>query len=284
MSGMQCGTLYLCATPIGNLEDITLRAIRILKECDIIAAEDTRHTRKLLAHFDIHTPLTSYHAHNEESKGEQLLAKLKQGQNIAVVSDAGMPGISDPGYELVKSALENGISVVPVPGANAAVTALVASGLPTARFVFEGFLPANKKGRRRQLEKMAQETRTIIFYESPHRIKDTLSDLIKIFGERQIAVARELTKKHEEIYRGKLSGALEYFSRQAVRGEFTMVVAGAEKESAAEKTETDNRSITEQLKQLMQSGLDKKQAIKEVAKMRGVSKRDIYKEAVDIDR
>ncbi len=284
MSGMQCGTLYLCATPIGNLEDITLRAIRILKECDIIAAEDTRHTRKLLAHFDIHTPLTSYHAHNEESKGEQLLAKLKQGQNIAVVSDAGMPGISDPGYELVKSALENGISVVPVPGANAAVTALVASGLPTARFVFEGFLPANKKGRRRQLEKMAQETRTIIFYESPHRIKDTLSDLIKIFGERQIAVARELTKKHEEIYRGKLSGALEYFSRQAARGEFTLVVAGAEKESAAEKTETDNRSITEQLKQLMQSGLDKKQAIKEVAKMRGVSKRDIYKEAVDIDR
>ncbi len=280
---MQKGTLYLCATPIGNLEDITLRVLRILKECDLIAAEDTRHTRKLLAHFDIHTSITSYHAHNKESKGKQLLKKLQQGLNIALVTDAGMPGISDPGYDLVKLALENNIAVVPLPGANAAITALVVSGLPTAKFVFEGFLPTNKKLRRKQLKKISTETRTLVFYESPHRLKDTLSDLLEFFGERQIAVARELTKKHEEVYRGTLTDACEYFARQTVRGEFTLVVAGCQAEELAEQTEVDEQTIAAHVKQCMLQGMDKKQAIKEVAKIRGIPKRDVYKEVLHID-
>ena len=177
---VQKGTLYLCATPIGNLDDITLRVLMVLKECDLIAAEDTRHTRKLLSHFDIHTSLTAYHAHNEQQRGSQLVAKLKQGRSVALVSDAGLPGISDPGVELVQLALQHDIPVVPLPGASAGITALVASGLPAARFVFEGFLPAGKKNRRRRLEKLLNETRTMIIYESPHRLVSALEDSYKI--------------------------------------------------------------------------------------------------------
>ncbi|MBM7855173.1 16S rRNA (cytidine1402-2'-O)-methyltransferase [Desulfohalotomaculum tongense] len=274
MSAVKDGTLYLCATPIGNLEDITIRVLRVLKECDLIAAEDTRHTRKLLAHYDIHTPLTSYHAHNEQKKGEKLLEKLKQGQSVALVTDAGMPGISDPGLEIVQMALEQGVAVVPVPGATAGITALVISGLPCARFAFEGFLPANKKGRRRRLEKLAGEERTMVFYESPHRLIDTLEDMYKIMGDRPVAVAREITKKHEEVYRGNISGAIEYFKENTVKGEFTLVVSG----SAAEEKENqwEDLPVADHVMQLMAAGMDKKQAIKKVARLRGLPKREVY--------
>lgn len=268
------GTLYLCATPIGNLEDITLRVIRILKECHLIAAEDTRHTRKLLSHYDIHTPLTSYHAHNESAKGEILLEKLMAGQSIAVVSDAGMPGISDPGAALVQRALQQGINVVPIPGASAGLTALVASGLPTARFVFEGFLPANKKGRRRQLARLATESRTMLFYEGPHRLLDTLTDMQQAFGDRPAVAARELTKKHEQFVRGTLTELITYFSTTPPRGEFTLVVAGCDEELAP--NQWDDLSLVEHVQQIMAEGKDKKEAIKQVAKLRGIAKREVY--------
>lgn len=268
------GTLYLCATPIGNLEDITYRALRVLKECHLIAAEDTRHTRKLLTHFDIHTPLTSYHAHNEEKKGEKLVEKLLMGQSIAVVSDAGMPGISDPGAEMVQLALKNNIDVVPVPGASAGITALVVSGLPSARFVFEGFLPTNKKGRRRQLDKLATETRTLLFYEGPHRLLDTLTDMHNAFGNRVAAAARELTKKHEQIVRGTLAELIAYFKETPPRGEFTLVVAGGAEE--VQQNLWGDLPLIDHVGQLMAEGIDKKEAIKQVAKLRGVSKREVY--------
>lgn len=274
MSIVNDGTLYLCATPIGNLEDITLRVLKILKECDLIAAEDTRHTRKLLTHFDIHTPLTSYHAHNELKKGEKLLEKLKQGQSIAVVSDAGMPGISDPGAEIVQMALEEDVPVVPVPGASAVLAALVVSGLPCARFVFEGFLATNKKGRRRRLEKVVNEERTLVFYESPHRLVSTLEDMQKILGNRKVAVAREITKKHEEVYRGSIINAIEYFKNNAIKGEFTLVVSGSLGEEKEKQWE--QLPIADHVLQLMSVGLDKKQAIKKVAQLRGIPKREVY--------
>lgn len=278
---VKLGTLYLCATPIGNLEDITYRAIRILRECDVIAAEDTRHTRKLLSHYDIHTPLTSYHAHNEESKGEKLITQLLQGTTVAVVSDAGMPGISDPGADIVQLALKNNIPVVPVPGASASIAALVVSGLPTARFLFEGFLPANKKGRRRQLEKLASETRTLVFYESPHRLQNTLADMYNILGDRQAAAARELTKKYEEIIRGMLSELTKHFKQHPPRGEFTLVIAGAEAE--CQENQWNDLSLTDHLNQLITAGMDKKEAIKVVAKMRGIPKREVYAASINSD-
>lgn len=275
MEDIKKGTLYLCATPIGNLEDITYRALRLLKECDLIAAEDTRHTRKLLANYDIHTPLTSYHAHNEKKKGEKLIEKLMLGLDIVVVSDAGMPGISDPGAEIVQLALAQDILVVPIPGASAGISALVVSGLPTARFCFEGFLPANKKGRRRQLEKLVNENRTIIFYEGPHRVIETLKDLLRIFGDRKLAVARELTKKHEQIFRGKISDAVNYFELSPPRGEFCLVVAGAE-ETDIKTSGWDDLPLLEHVEQMVAGGMDKKEAIKEVAKLRGLPKREVY--------
>ncbi|MEG6617136.1 16S rRNA (cytidine(1402)-2'-O)-methyltransferase [Peptococcaceae bacterium 1198_IL3148] len=274
MADIKKGTLYLCATPIGNLEDITQRALRLLKECDLIAAEDTRHTRKLLANYDIHTPLTSYHAHNEKSKGERLIEKLNQGLNIVVVSDAGMPGISDPGAEIVQLALAQDITVVPIPGPSAGIAALVVSGLPTARFCFEGFLPSNKKGRRRQLEKLVNENRTLIFYEGPHRLLETLRDMLKIFSDRKLAVARELTKKHEEIFRGKISQALEHFEINPPRGEFCLVVAGSDQDMKT--NDWEHLPLDQHVQQVMASGMDKKEAIKEVAKLRGLPKREVY--------
>ncbi|HWQ60838.1 MAG TPA: 16S rRNA (cytidine(1402)-2'-O)-methyltransferase, partial [Negativicutes bacterium] len=221
------GTLYLCATPIGNLEDMSFRGVRVLKEAAVIAAEDTRHTRKLLSHFDIHTPLTSYHEHNKAARGPELVARLLAGEDVAVVSDAGLPGVSDPGSDLVRLALAAGVPVTPVPGPNAALTALVASGLDTGLFLFAGFLPRAAKKRRELLAALAGLPYTLIFYESPHRLKATLAELAAAFGDRQAAIGRELTKKFEEFVRGSLAELGERFAVQAPRGEFTLVVSGA---------------------------------------------------------
>lgn len=279
--------LYLCATPIGNLEDITFRAVRILKEADLIAAEDTRHTRKLLAHFDIHTPLTSYHQHNEAAKAGRVMATLLDGKNVALVSDAGMPGISDPGSVLVAEAIQAGIKVVPVPGPNAAIAGLVASGLSTERFVFEGFLPRSKKHRRQRLQEIAGEVRTVIIYEAPHRLLQMLEDLAEIAGSREIAVARELTKSYEQIIRGSAGRVLEYFRQNRPRGEFTVVISGASPgtgEHAGTGRGPDEEwpeSVAEHVAMLMGEGLDKKQAMKAVAVRRGMAKRDVYNAMID---
>lgn len=278
MERKEPGTLYLCATPIGNLEDITLRVLRILKEVDCIAAEDTRHTRKLLSHFEIHTPLTSYHSYSSESKEESLIQRLLQGQNIALVSDAGLPGISDPGADLVRQALAENIKVVPVPGPSASLTALVASGLPTHKFVFEGFLSNQRKSRKKQLQELKREQRTLIFYESPHRLTDTLKDMLEELGDRPCAVARELTKLHEEIKRGKLSELLAYFIENHPRGEITIIVGGLPEGeiTAAEVAEWSGLSLSDHVALLEAQGLDKKEAIKQVAKIRGIPKREVY--------
>jgi 16S rRNA (cytidine1402-2'-O)-methyltransferase len=274
----QQGTLFLCATPIGNLEDITLRVLRVLREVDLIAAEDTRRTRKLLAHYDIHTPVVSYREHNHRQMARHLLNLLAGGQKIALVSDAGMPGISDPGEELVALVVSQGIPVVPLPGPNAALAALVASGLPASSFCFEGFLPAAAGARRRKLQELKGEKRTIIFYEAPHRLVESLSDMAEIFGERKIAVARELTKKFEEIWRGTLPRAVEYFRLNAPRGEFTLVVAGAGEGKTAGAEDEPWRQLTpvEHVYLLQSRGMDKKEAIREVARLRGMPRREVY--------
>ncbi|MBE0598163.1 MAG: 16S rRNA (cytidine(1402)-2'-O)-methyltransferase, partial [Desulfuromonadales bacterium] len=232
------GTLYLVATPIGNLEDITLRALRLLKEVDLVAAEDTRHSRKLFAHFGITTPLTSYFAHNEREKGEKLLATLREGKAVALISDAGTPAISDPGYLLVRRCREEGIAVTPIPGPSALIAALAASGLPTERFAFEGFLPPRSKPRREALLALAGETRTLLFYEAPHRLAATLADIGTEMGtEREVVVARELTKLHEEFFRGTAAEAARHFGQARVRGEIVLLVAPAAADAAREKAE-----------------------------------------------
>jgi len=269
------GSLYLCATPIGNLEDITLRALRILREADVVAAEDTRHTRKLLNHYDIHTPLTSYHEHNRKGKGEKLIAMLKEGKNIALVSDAGTPGVSDPGEELVSLAVAEGITVVPVPGPSAVISALVCSGQPTGRFAFEGFLPRTKKERRRVMTRLASEERTIVFYESPHRVIKTLEEILELAGDRNIAVTRELTKVYEEIIRGSVSRVTDYFRAIPPKGEFTIVLEGKRDEKAG-LCNGINPDITAMVNNLVKEGRDKKQAMKEVAGALGISKREVY--------
>ncbi|OAT86124.1 16S rRNA (cytidine(1402)-2'-O)-methyltransferase [Desulfotomaculum copahuensis] len=285
MDGEHPGWLYLCATPIGNLEDITLRVLRILREVDLIAAEDTRHTRKLLSHYGIHTPLTSYHEHNRREKGEYLLGLLRSGRRVALVSDAGMPGISDPGQELVAAALGSGAGVVPLPGASAALTALVASGLPAERFCFEGFLPAGGRLRRQRLAELAAEARTVIIYEAPHRLRQTLADLLDVLGNRSLAVARELTKQYEQIWRGTLDGAAAYFQEHPPRGEFTLVVAGAaESGTAGRPAENECRPdppLAEQVKELESSGLSRKEAMREAARRRGISRRDVYRAVLE---
>lgn len=280
------GVLYLCATPIGNLEDITLRVLRILKEADLVAAEDTRHTRKLLNHFSIATPLTSYHEHNKTRKTPELLALLEEGRKIALVSDAGMPGISDPGLELVQGAIEAGIQVVPLPGSSAALTALVVSGLPTDRFTFEGFLPREKRRRQEALQQLAGETRTMIFYEAPHRVLATLADLQSIFGERRLAVARELTKQYEEVFRGTAGEALTHFSQASPRGEFCLVVAGGENQGSRQgrvpgrREEWEQLTVEEHVAHLVAKGIARKEAVKEVAKLRGLPKNQVYQAAI----
>ena len=272
--------LYLVATPIGNLEDMTVRALRILKEVDVIAAEDTRNTKKLCNYFEIDTPLVSYHEHNLEAGGEKLLTYLRNGKSVALVSDAGLPCISDPGADIVEKALMEEFAVVPVPGANAALTALIASGLIPQPFYFFGFLNRNKKERRLQLEKLAKREETILFYEAPHRLKEALKDLHLILGNRRIVLARELTKKFEEFLRGTIEEAIEWVESNEVRGEFVVVVEG---NTSGEVEEEDNAwtsmTIVEHVNCIIEeTNVNSKEAIKEVAKLRGLPKRDVYNE------
>lgn len=272
------GKLYLCATPIGNLEDITYRVIKILNEVDLIAAEDTRNSIKLLNHFNIKTPLTSYHEFNKYDKADYLVNKMLQGLNIALITDAGTPAISDPGEEFVKKAYENNIEVTSLPGASACITALTLSGLSTRRFVFEAFLPSDKKERQTILNELVNETRTIIIYEAPHRIIKTLEELLNILGNRNITLCRELTKKHETVFRTTLEQALEYYNNNEVRGECVLLIQGKSyndiKNEQIKKWKELN--IDEHINYYIAQNIDKKQAIKLVAKDRGVSKRDIY--------
>ena len=275
---METGTLYLCATPIGNLEDITYRVVRVLGEVDLIAAEDTRNSIKLLNHFEIKTPMTSYHEYNKIEKGRQLVEKMLAGTNVALITDAGTPGISDPGEELVKMAWEAGITVTPLPGAAACITALIASGLPTRRFAFEAFLPAEKKERQAVLAEMREETRTMVVYEAPHRLVRTLAELLEVLGDRQITVCRELTKKHETFFRTTLSEALEFYEANEPRGECVLVIAGRSREEirAEEIAAFEGVSVQEHLQRYLDQGLDRKAAMKAVAADRGVSKREVY--------
>ncbi len=272
---LEKGTLYLVATPIGNLEDITLRAIRTLKDADLIAAEDTRRTAALLNHLELKTPLTSYFQHNEKSKGEYLLEKLRQGASVALVSDAGTPAISDPGEDLVRLCAEENIPVVPVPGATAAISALISSGLPTGRFSFEGFLSVNKKSRREHLLEIKNNPHTMIFYEAPHKLRKTLRDLLEVLGERRIVLARELTKRYEEMIRTTLSGAEEIYRDKDPKGEYVLIVSGAE-EKDTEESELNNLSILEHIKHYIMLGFDQKEAQKAVASDRGITKREVY--------
>lgn len=274
----QKGILYLVPTPIGNLEDMSFRAIRMLKEADVIAAEDTRNTKKLCNYFEIQTPIVSYHEHNKESSGLKLIEKLKEGSKIALVSDAGMPTISDPGYELVSAAVEEGLTVVPLPGANAALTALIASGLSSQPFYFYGFLNRQKKEKKKELEQLKKQAATLIFYEAPHRLKETLVVMTEIFGDRKIVLCRELTKKFEEFIRGSLSEALEWAGREEIRGEFCLIVEGAgNQDDADESGWWEHLTIEEHVQYYMESqNLTSKEAIKQAAKDRGWQKRDVY--------
>lgn len=271
------GILYLCPTPIGNLEDITIRALNILKNVDIIAAEDTRHTIKLLNHYNISKPLISYHEHNEKARTEEIIQALKSKKSVALVSDAGMPLISDPGQELVNRAINEGIKVVPLPGPSAALTALIASGMSTERFCFEGFLPENKKERRKKLDEIKSEKRTIILYESPHHLVKTLQDLLNSLGNRKITIARELTKVHEEFFRSTLEDAIQHFSGE-VKGEFVLILDGNH-ESAEEKW--NNLSIKDHINFYVSSGMSKMDAIKNVARDRNMPKSEVYRYAID---
>nr|WP_288247614.1 16S rRNA (cytidine(1402)-2'-O)-methyltransferase [uncultured Romboutsia sp.] len=275
------GKLYICPTPIGNLEDMTYRTIRILNEVDLIAAEDTRHSIKLLNHFEISKPLTSYHEHNKDSKGGYLINKLLEGENIALISDAGMPGISDPGEDIIKQAIEHNIDIEVLPGATASITALVGSGLETAKFAFEGFLDRDKKVRRNQLEELKEERRTIIFYESPHRLKDTLKDMLKVLGNRKIAVNREITKKYQEIIREDIETVMNIFNEKEVKGEFVLIVEGFKGEKTVQNFYED-LTEREYVITLMENGMDKKDAIKTVCKDRKLKKDVVYKQVLDL--
>lgn len=280
-SETETGKLYLVPTPIGNLEDMTFRAVRMLKEADLIAAEDTRNTQKLLNHFDIHTPQISFHEHNRNERAEQLIQKLLDGETIAQVSDAGMPSISDPGYELTLAAIEHGISVVPLPGPNAGLTALIASGLDPQPFYFYGFLPRKKKEQAAELEELNRRRETFILYESPHRLKTVLQAMRKAFGPgRKIVLAREVTKRFEEFLRGTLEEAVAWSKDNEIRGEFCIIVEGNDNpEEQVEANDWSALSVKEHVEQLMnEKNLSSKDAIKEVAKLREQNKRDIYAE------
>ena len=274
------GTLYLCATPIGNLEDISFRALRILKEVDLIAAEDTRNSIKLLNHFEIRTPMTSYHEYNKIEKGRKLVERLQKGENIALITDAGTPGISDPGEELTAMCHEAGIPVTTVPGPAACVAALTLSGLPTRRFAFEAFLPTDKKQRQAVLEELKGETRTMVLYEAPHRLTKTLEVLEETLGDRQMSLCRELTKKHEEVFRTTISQALEHFRRQPPKGECVLVIRGRDPREVREEEVRawEEISLEEHMERYLEQGMDRKEAMKQVARDRGVSKRDIYRQ------
>lgn len=272
------GTLYLCATPIGNLEDITYRVLRTLKEVDLIAAEDTRNSIKLLNHFDIHTPMTSYHEFNKIEKAYQLVAKLKEGQNIALITDAGTPGISDPGEDIVRICYEEGVPVTSLPGAAACITALTMSGRPTRRFAFEAFLPREKKERAAVLEELKSETRTMIIYEAPHHLVKTITELYEALGDRQLTVCRELTKKHEEKLQTTFSSFLTYCETNEPRGEYVLIICGKSRDEITKEKQSSWEAMTieEHMAHYESQGIDYKEAMKLVAKDRGVSKRDIY--------
>jgi 16S rRNA (cytidine1402-2'-O)-methyltransferase len=273
------GTLYVVGTPIGNLEDMTFRAVRILQSVDAIAAEDTRHTGRLLQHFQIKTPQLSYHEHNRNERLPELLNQLKEGKAIALVTDAGIPGISDPGYELVKACIEAEIQVVPIPGASASLTALSAAGLPTDRFVFEGFLPASGQDRKQRLEILPAEARTLILYESPHRLRATLRDLGECLGkDRHIVLARELTKLHEEFWRGTIEEAIAYYTQHEPRGEFTLVVAGAELAMPV----LSEDALKAELEQIMAQGVSRSQATRQLAQLTKLPRRQLYQLALAI--
>lgn len=270
----QKGTLYLCPTPIGNLEDMTYRAVRCLKEADVIAAEDTRHTRLLLTAYDIDTPLVSYHEHNKDERGPKLIEKLKDGAMIACVSDAGMPAICDPGSDLVRLCIERDIPVVPLPGANAGLTGLIASGMDTTQFTFMGFLPKTKKHRRPVIERIKDYTGTLIFYEAPHRLKAVIRELFEILGDRSCVLCRELTKRYEEYRRTSLRDLADALEEEDIRGEFVILVAGA---TEAVRTEpTEDGAYVPLVWELMDQGIDKKQAIRQVAQRFGISRRVVY--------
>ncbi|HMV46955.1 MAG TPA: 16S rRNA (cytidine(1402)-2'-O)-methyltransferase [Blastocatellia bacterium] len=267
-------SLYLVSTPIGNLEDITLRALRVLKEVSLIACEDTRHTRRLLDQFGISKPTVSYHEHNEQVRAAELVQRMLGGESVAIVTDAGTPGISDPAYRIVIAAIENNITVIPIPGAVALIAGLTASGLPTDSFLFAGFLPNRKMARRAKLEELKMQRATLVFYEAPHRIRETLVDALGSLGDRQAAVARELTKLHEQFIRGRLSEITEHFRTYEPRGEMTLVIAGNANDNLPP---VEFGSVREQIEQLMnESGLARNEAIKKAAKSRGLSKREAY--------
>ena len=271
------GTLYLCATPIGNLEDMTPRALRMLQEADLIAAEDTRHTLQLLNHFDIKGRLVRYDEHSKEKQGAYLLEQLLEGKSIALVSDAGFPGIADPGEALAHDAIAQGVRVVPVPGANAALCALIASGLPTYPFFFGGFLPKSKRNRREQLELWQHIPATMILYEAPHRIVAVLKDILACWGDRPLAAARELTKLHEEFYRGTVSGCLSWLEENSPRGEFCLVLGAGDGKAA---TEEEQLEPLDEVRRLMAEGVDKKSALAQVAKKRKIPKRELYNQLI----
>ena len=276
------GMLYLSATPIGNLEDMTLRGIRMLGEADLIAAEDTRHSRKLLAHFDIHTPLTSYHEHNKLDKGPELVEKMLAGDTIVCISDAGLPGISDPGAHLAQLAIDAGIKMSPLPGANAALSALICSGLDTTAFTFYGFLPKTGKKRRELLEQIARKTETLIFYEAPHHLKSTLGDLVKALGpHRPAATARELTKKFEEFRRCTLGDLADYYREHEPKGEFVIIVGGYDNDEADLVGPAEQLSPRELVEQMEAAGMGRKEAMRETAKKLGISRRDVYQALLD---
>ena len=275
----ETGELFLCATPIGNLEDMPVRAVRIMKEADLIAAEDTRNSIKLINHFEIDTPMTSYHEYNKVDKAKVLVDKMLAGQTVALITDAGTPGISDPGEELVRQAVQAGINVTSVPGPAACINALIISGLPTRRFVFEAFLPSDKKERAAVLEELSHETRTMIIYEAPHRLCRTLAELAEILGgDRQIAVCKELTKRHETVYRSDIKGAVDYYNANEPRGEYVLVIAGLNREDIIRDKQDawKEMPLEEHLKHYELQGIERREAIKLVAKDRGVPKREIY--------
>lgn len=273
------GKLYLCATPIGNLEDITFRVIRTLKEVDVIAAEDTRNSIKLLNHFEIKTPLTSYHEFNKYDKAKVLVNRMLGGENIALITDAGTPGISDPGEELVRQCYETGVEVTSLPGAAACVTALTLSGLSTRRFAFEAFLPADKKEKAAILEELKSETRTIIIYEAPHRLKKTIAELLSVLGNRRLTAVKELTKLHENVFLTTLEEALDYYEENEPRGEYVLVIEGRKIEELKKEKEASfqEMDINEHMKLYLDKGMDKKEAMKAVAVDRGIPKREVYK-------
>jgi len=270
------GILYICGTPIGNLEDITLRALDILKKVELIAAEDTRHTKKLLNYYQINTPVTSYYEYNKFKKAPYLIEKIKSGQKIALVSDAGMPGISDPGYVLINLALKNNVKVIPIPGVSALTTALVVSGLPTDKFIFEGFLPRKSTERKKYFKNIENEERTIIFYEAPHRLKRALKDMLDIWGDREITVARELTKSYEEMLRGKLSEVINEINRREIKGEITLVVQGGIKKK--------EKGTIDFLKKLKNQGYSNKDIVKIAQEKLNIPKNIIYKKLLEIKK